>query len=133
MPDTTNTTALRAAIEAMEGATEGSHDLDCRVFAAVSGWSYPLFGSAASHFRDTDYTDYTTSLDAALTLVPEGWFLYRIDHDSPTNNPAWGWGASLRYHVNPEIGRAVGWSRHGMALALCLAALRARLKMEEGK
>ena len=60
---------------------------------------------------------YTTSLDAAVTLVPEGWF----------------WQATRKFIFegvvwSPEReGAFYGHVQTGPALALCIAALKARL------
>lgn len=63
---------------------------------------------------------YTASLDAAMTLVPEGWFIGRLN-DSPHLD---------RAHVMLHSGIApfADAEGHGStrALALCAAALRAR-------
>lgn len=68
---------------------------------------------------------FTGSIDAALTLVPEGWF-WNVD-----NNPEAG--GYARMTDVPDIGemmkdvRAVGRTP---ALALCIAALRARATLQ---
>ena len=64
---------MRLADE-LEGASEGSRDLDARVFVAVGG-----FADRDGPRDPTDWNAlaaaprYTTSLDAALTLVPAGY------------------------------------------------------------
>lgn len=70
--------------------------------------------------------EYTASLDAALTLVPKGWALYRIDQYNDRENPAWGWGVKLRCYERPDSGMSIGESRHSIAHALVIAALKAR-------
>lgn len=58
---------------------EASRELDCAV-AKATGWSFNN-RHAIFCWRDpggkyqTDFPYYTTSLDAAVTLVPEGWRL----------------------------------------------------------
>lgn len=69
---------------------------------------------------------FTESLDAALTLVPEGWAFHRLHQYFNNRNPAWGYGGELRCFAQPDIGLAVGESRNSPALALCIAALKAR-------
>lgn len=70
----------------LEAATEGSRELDALVWCAVNGVEF-LYGDGMSYtrcnvfnFRNSDghargfsgHPAYTTSLDAARTLVPEG-------------------------------------------------------------
>lgn len=70
---------------------------------------------------------FTESIDAALTLVPEGWALLRLDQYYDQNNPSMGWGAKLRCYERPETGLIIGERLGGNpALALCIAALKAR-------
>lgn len=61
---------------------------------------------------------YTASLDAAMTLVPEGWHLY-LTHEM-TEQFGFKWFAQFA-----ETAEAPAMSDHP-ALALCAAALRAR-------
>ena len=110
-------------IEKLEAADEGSRELDWAVECELHGW--PL-----DHMRHAALPNYTTSLDDALTLAPEGWYLRRLNQYHNNREPAWGWGAELRYHPNPIIGLSVGESRASAPLALCIAALRAREALE---
>jgi hypothetical protein len=118
---------LADLIALLEAATRPDSDLDKRVFAYVDGWSYPLVGAAIQEFKERmrwdGETRYTASLDAALTLVPEGW--------------EWAAGADLRlFHGAAAWARVfpVGEQQRGTgnclaaapALALCIAALKAR-------
>ena len=104
--------AVVTLIEKLEGATEGSRELDAEIHVAVGGTEFTV-------------PYYTTSIDAALTLVPEGrarrtiylpcgFWPYRVwvyrDAHRPLEQDS---GA-------PVLGRTE-------ALALCIAALRARL------
>ena len=104
--------AVGALVERMEAATKGSRELDYAIGGGVA------FGSQVPN--------YTTSVDAALTLVPEG-----MD-----------WGVSwsrlhkLETWVKAPMRRGTtchqGYAPDGddtarnAALALCIAALRAR-------
>ena len=64
---------------------------------------------------------YTTSLDAAVTLVPEGWLLHSMRQGDP---------ASLKSFPNcAEAGPHRGTGKT-LALAICAAALKARAAKE---
>lgn len=86
-------------IRRLEEATEGSYELSLAVGDFVGSFQH-----------------YTTSIDAALTLVPEGW--------------EW----VLEWETNPDIARCkmgnpdIGliFEAPTLALAFCAAALRAR-------
>lgn len=68
---------------------------------------------------------YTASLDAAMTLVPEGWHTFMATEDRHSHN--WSW--SLR--------GGFGWKAQARAatpaLALCAAALRAGALPQDGE
>ncbi len=121
----------------LEIATEGSRELDCMIFEAVA-MSGEFFGSKITSFsHDTSgryvfntedgrrhleaatALNYTTSLDAALKLVPEGrqWIL--DCHDKMD-------GGSWRYSAHVSGSSDKSWWRPTPALALCIACLRAR-------
>ena len=111
MPD------IRAAIEALEKATEGSEKLDVMICRALHGYAAdePLW----------HVLPYTRSLDAALTLVPAGWAWFVEQIGKPySEGRARLWIPSARTqglqteNINVDCATP--------ALALCLAALRAR-------
>ena len=58
-------------IKKLEAATEGSRELDGDIVRAIlpKGKPFPLIDPP-----------YTTSIDAALTLVPEGWHVKRLEN-----------------------------------------------------
>ena len=77
---------------------------------------------------------YTSSIDAALTLVPEGFkwkagYSYLVPHNAEVRD----------YRDNPICGSFIGESDANRAIAICIAALkayeslRARSAMTEGK
>ncbi len=119
--------AMADVITRLEVATEGSADLDAAIVYAL----HPDIGPYEPHCPGEEpifYHDpyhkkpapkFTTSLDAGLTLVPEGWWA-SIDH-----HPHW---PSVRVHqrVN-SYHRTFGSASasHSTAIALCIAALRA--------
>lgn len=128
-------TDLDSLIQRLEKAEGPSRELDAAIFVGVHegyrlgknslGGSIVLFDGFSWQLDET-VPDYSSSIDAALTLVPDGWAFYRLDQYHDKINPAWGWGAHLRCYSRPDAGRAIGETRHGMALALVIAALRAR-------
>lgn len=68
---------------------------------------------------------YTGSLDDALTLVPEGWWLSRIDQYHAGRGPLNWWGVHLRHTPLWDRGKIVGEHTGSLANALCIACLRA--------
>ena len=132
-------------IAELERATEGSRDLDARIYCMLNerivhsrlpigytmkdlGNKHRNMGLAVSQFIHSDRgpsPHYTTSLDAALTLVQEGWG-WDVMHDSV---------AAVRPPDSEGDDELAYWglAPHGTpALALCIAALRTRQAMEEG-
>ena len=96
-------------ITRLEQAAEGSRDLDLAIEKAFERCDPPeLLAFPLPH--------YTTSLDAALTLVPEGW---AWDLMAWPNEPS---EAAICQPGSPHLGR---WKGATPALALCIAALRA--------
>jgi hypothetical protein len=119
----TDTTALTAKLEAAEGP---SRELDAEICIAVEYAHLPPDVTATACTDGTvtiepkgtapifdDAKCYTASIDAALTLVPEGYgfSLHCMDANQTI----------CQAHVCDEIGDACT-----PALALCISALRAR-------
>lgn len=105
----------------LENAKEGSRELDWAIRDQVCADAGEISSHIAPH--------YTTSLDAALTLVPEGgeengegW---RIGIERGPGRETY-WTAWLRRHASDETIEATAIYKAGPALALCIAALRAR-------
>lgn len=101
---------MNTLIETLEAATTGSLDLDKEI------------GIQYGDLVDGELIPrYTTSLDAALALVPKGLFLDLHDW-SWARQPCWC--ASLQ----STTGKRIHISEKGAtaALALCIAVLRAR-------
>ncbi|MBC9180219.1 hypothetical protein [Pseudoroseomonas ludipueritiae] len=149
-------TALRELIERIEAAEEGSRELDGEVWCVVNGLVFrrvhrdgtfdfynperrycvsaedplPYFHMAGEYTHRAPYTvpKYTTSLDAAVSLVPEGAGVqierFWVQHIS---TPVWS--AEVRWGIDGETVYAE--ERPTPALALCCAALKARLALEE--
>lgn len=123
-------TDLATRIEQAEGP---SRELDREIAEALQDAIEATTGKCPP----LNMRPYTTSLDAAMTLVPEGWSVGMGDLRGYTPLR---WRAHLRDH-NPASLTAEGhshiWkeghSEHGLALALCAAALRARLNATQEK
>lgn len=114
-------------IALLEEATRPNYALDCEI-ASAFGWTLQkMKGDAKPYWRkpgDTKYFErssvpcFTSSIDAALTLVPEGSE----------------WSASTLYGIartevglNHDGGPFYGERKDGnVAIALCIAALKAR-------
>jgi hypothetical protein len=123
-------------IERLKKATGPDWELDHEIFAHVHGWSYPLHGAALHEFnestREHGRTDYTASIDAALTLV-EPRSAWAVSH-SPDADPQ-GYPRPYRATVMPDLaysGRRDSTDHHGHpAIALCIAALKARTEQRQ--
>lgn len=121
---------LIAALEKAEGPSQILNDA---ILQHIEGWEN--LGGGWLRWNDGrrerfDYTFppplYTSSIDAALTLAPDGWALLRINLYHSPQNPGWGWGVHLCNTLHPQMGQIVGESRASMAIAICIAALKAR-------
>jgi hypothetical protein len=130
----TDRTTLLALAERCEQAAGPDKELDrdiSRVLLPAAagnitrsryGWSYRVFGpSGWGDFEWLENLPFTASLDAAVTLVPEG-------HEWLRKNPE----SMTVYRVPGDLKE---WAQHIYgrgatdALALCAAALRARAAM----
>jgi hypothetical protein len=104
---------MKDLIAKLEAATEGSRELDAEINGA-------LFGKRLA--RPVDVAggppQYTTSLDAALSLVPEG---YAFSVTDGARNRANVWKLSPIKEIPPPYSKGAT-----PALALVIAALRAR-------
>lgn len=120
-------------IEKLQAAEKGSRELDAKIWCVVGDFRFKdvfecsnnvLYSEPPSRqeivSRSGSLPDYTTSIDAALTLVPENWG-YRIERGhsmmwSPDGGPI-----SARTVIH---GHAIDGIQD--AVALCIAALEAR-------
>jgi len=105
---------LTRLAEMCEGAEGPSYDLEKKIAEAVG---YPAIVPPA----------YTASLDAAVTLVPEGWY-WRAGH-----GVLWAGWAHLNRKHSDHCDRDDEHSAHAEtpALALCTASLRARATLAQ--
>lgn len=130
-------TTLSNLIARLEAAKEGSRELDAWIFCSVEHpdkkpehnlfyknreeWGVFVSNAPSPGMTFHDAPHYTTSLDAALTLVPDG-MCWRYDS-------ALGWAQIFDLGRSPievaDSGDAELTSYHA-PLALCIAALKAR-------
>lgn len=99
-------TSLIALAERCEAATGPDRELDKRIFLHAGDFSEALREMPPA---------YTASLDAAMTLVPKGWY-WRTDQGRNAG------GACFKADSHEQIFTLAD----APALALCAAALRAR-------
>lgn len=126
-------------IERLEQATEGSRELDIAIgqllhnsatYRIADDGSVEAYDDGTNEYGISGWislhhevSHYTTSIDAALTLVPEG-FTWNLltDDDLPGR-------ARLYSHMAVTLGRpptAISADGNTPALALCIASLRAQ-------
>ena len=102
---------MEELIKRLEQATEGSRTLDMDVHEAITPNNWPKVVQLA---EPQPCPRYTTSIDTALTLVPEGlnWGVdWRADREQFT--------ALVGEHLGEPVAKSA-------AVALCIAALKAR-------
>lgn len=119
---------LAELIDRLEKATEPDGVLDDEL-ARIAGWTFQkMTGDAKPYWREPGETAYymrskrpsfTASIDAALTLVPDGhgWVIDFMDPYEPEAMCGQGWCG--RDHGDPDPKQP--------AIMLCIAALKARL------
>jgi hypothetical protein len=147
MADTEQLIALAERVERAEGP---DRELDALIEVAVFGFPQRAYDQANGlRNRGADPLDkmlwlknwgvprYSASLDAAMTLVPEGWRVgfeqgSRFDH-APEMCMAWVWPFASEYDPDWQLGQEGQQSNPDAqkgyaatpALALCAASLRA--------
>jgi len=113
-------------IKRLEAASGPDRELDVEI-AKLSG-TYDSYEGALY---------YTSSIDAALTLVPEGWLLETLSERNALGDHNWRWKAELWNSTASRrigddapivcgIARAAHNSKCAPAIAICIAALKAR-------
>ncbi len=122
-------------IAELERATEGSRELDAKIFRAMDfcpAHHNPWPFTPDSHWGRT-IPEFTTSLDAALTLSLEGWgWLVRGgDGEVFANLTRGGTPVMVEGHQANSDWQDNPTYAPTPALALCIASLRARQAMEE--
>lgn len=104
--------ALVERLERAEGVEWWMNDAICR---AMNDGKRTLF-----------LADFVGSLDAALTLVPEGWVTADANNlNVPSNRGGWVWCLDNGRDVNHPAYRLTDAQAPTPAIALCIAALKA--------
>ena len=131
-------TALAELIARLEVATAGSRELDIAVYEAI-GWRRKQFSKTAPTWLCPPDDGkriaiepfnllpcVTTSIDAALTLVPEGWYLTCLAEVGCGH--FYDWAATICDHLEGRVEDGDWRSAPGQtpALALCIATVKAR-------
>ncbi len=125
-------------IERLEAASGPDRELDGAI-ALSFGWTFEkMKGDRRPYYRKPGNTEYylrsepphyTSSIDAALSLVPEDAF-WRIGHDGEGADPSeYRADVLLSRHPDPIVCSEVASTP---AITLCIAALRARAHKAEG-
>jgi hypothetical protein len=127
---------IEGLIERLQAAKGPDPLLDGDIGWEIGGWineggfwrRHKVTGKR-ERFTYRDWPLYTRSIDAALTLVPEGmWWLVGCGQMKPTE-PLYG--AQIRKPGFSTGGQVVSEAEHScMAITLCIAALRARLSLQ---
>lgn len=109
-------------IKQLEAATGPNHSIDVAI-AEATGWFH-------AHPNEHRAPNFTFSIDAAMTLVPEGW-AWRVMHNGPyaNGNPSKP-RAELAEPIETKFGPGVGIRAQvdgaTPAIAICIAVLKAR-------
>jgi hypothetical protein len=115
--------SLLKLVERCEQATGPNTELSFAIYAAISGKDYSHIKRSQRYLYGEPYT---ASLDAAMTLVPEGW---RVRDFGDWEDR---WLVTLMNEDTCETVEAR--SGRGLpSLALCAAALRARAAMGDAQ
>lgn len=147
MTPQTNATDYDDLIRRLEQATGPDRELDAAIYEIVVGLRmyesiYERCGDLClRYFPDPTgpsygrLPHYTSSLDAALTLVPEGWYVDLIERQS-SGAPMSSFGQPGRFMCRVGQWGNSNTDRHGLhddrALALCIAGLHARAAIAKG-
>jgi len=104
---------LAKLVATLQSAKEGSEYLDYAI--------QRLFGA------EKPVPLYTRSIDAALTLLPEGWTIHRLGQLTDCRGGFGGWLGEIYRASDAMIPYAATAPAASAPLALCIAALRLRL------
>jgi hypothetical protein len=104
---------LATLVTTLQSAKEGSEYLDYAI--------QRLFGTAKP------VPLYTRSIDAALSLLPEGWTIHRLSQVTDCRGGFGGWIGEIYRASDAMIPYPAMTPAASAPLALCVAALRVRL------
>lgn len=119
--------------ERVEAATGPDRDLDCAIFCATAASPFDNYfpdcilasmGGFSARVEISEIAHYTSSIDVAMSLVPEG-FVANIGNDVPCWAHIW---IDKDFDGRPQSGFA-----KTMQNALCAAALRGKAALAEQK
>jgi len=127
------TTDTHSLITRLESLTEPSREVDALVHQAsqpeladMSTGCAPGWLTGGEHKFLIKVPEYTASIDAALTLVPEGWFVHECGQISPRDDSNW-------YCILARPSAGISQSNHkSFPVALCIASLKATRENERG-
>lgn len=117
---------ILALADEIERAAEGSRELDARI-ALATGWKFEPeyfmipWTSPDGKISRSSPPKFTTTLDAALSLVPDERGRPAAMHVQRTRN----FNCCAVVWFDSEFGRSVRGDAKSLALALCAASLRA--------
>ena len=127
MTDPATLLELALACERAEGP---SRELDARIAIAAAGWTSEASGKVwrgpNKQLKLFDPPNFTGSLDIAVSLVPK-WWRFTLESGPKTKNYALAQGPLTGKFAHLKRG---AWAS-GAALAICVAALRARAAQEK--
>lgn len=115
---------LQSVITALEQATGPSRELDLEI-ARHLGVRVMKHDPNTGVNYETTYWHYTSKIDDALSLVPEGWF-WVVD-----GSPAHSFARVENQGLVHEPAFCVHLGKGRSAIALCICALRARLSLSK--
>jgi hypothetical protein len=98
----------------LQSAKEGSEYLDYAIQRVLFGMTKPV-------------PEYSRSLDAALTLVPEGWSIHRLSRLSDCKGGFAGWIGDIYRATDAMIPYPATGTSATAPLALCSAVVQMRL------
>lgn len=119
---------LEALIARLEKAMEGSWGLDADILLALKmKGETSIDDDGAEYERLGEHQHFTRSMDAALTLVPEGWTEAEMKWWKAPDGDQLAWIQLGRWREGSAKDETRDGYGNTRALALCIAALRARL------
>lgn len=117
-------------IKRLMEAREGSEALDIEIWEAL----LQLGGRSSTMLDKSKFGDlgFTRSVDAALTLVPEGWHVVDMGMPNPAMKSKMAVAVvGLNERVGDDDEMLHGVHMDSLPIALCIAALRARAAVKE--
>jgi len=129
---------LLALVERLDALAEPTRETDGEIAKLILGWTYekkercrqPYWFKPGAEWYSREEKGpprYTSSIDAAMTLVPDG-FKWKVGYTMHVSHVA-----ELRdYRDQPILGTFIGECDSNRAIALCIAAMKARLSLLKG-